>query len=109
MVTRYEVIVTEPAKKDLFEIGHYIKFSIKEAGIAEIFISGLLQKLSLLKTFPNRYPRLDDEELSNRGIRSISFKTHLIFYKVDIISKKVIILRIGYARRNWNQILKNEN
>ena len=105
----YEIVLTRSAALDLFDIEHYIKFSIMQADIAERFISGILQKLSLLKTFPNRYPRVDDEELSNRGIRSISFKTHLIFYKVDIVSKKVIILRIGYTRRNWNQILKNEN
>ena len=55
---------------------------------------------------PERYTLMRDEILAKQGIRWMPYKSHYVFYQVVSHAKKVIVLRVGYNRKNWEIILK---
>lgn len=101
----YRIILTEYARSDITDIGDYITFSLSAPDISKSFINGLRNSISQLKLFPYKYPLVQDNILNNKGIRCMPYKNYYIFYKVIEITHTVIVLRIGYNRRNWKDIL----
>ncbi len=75
----YRITLTNRAKSDIIDIGDYIAYTLSEPDTSKNFIEVLKVSISHLKDFPHKFPLIQD----------------------DI----VIILRIGYNRRNWSKIL----
>lgn len=101
----YRITLTERAKEDLIDIGDYIAFTLSEPDTSKNLIHGLRNSISQLKQFPYRYPLVQDDILQNQGVRCMPYKNYYIFYEVIEIMQIIIILRIGYNRRNWEDIL----
>ncbi len=101
----YRIMLTERAKEDIIDIGDYITFTLLEPDISKNLIKGLRNSISQLKHFPYRYPLVQDDILQNQGVRCKPYENYYIFYEVVEIMQSVIILRIGYNRRNWKDIL----
>lgn len=87
------------------EIGDYITYALNQQEIAIDYIREIKDKILSLSTFPERYPILNNNESMHKDIRCISYKNYYIFYKVNSKGKIVTIIRIGYNRRNWNEIM----
>ena len=105
-MTKYKIIFTERARSDICDIGDYIANILLAPDTAENLISSLLQKISFLKIFPNIYPVIDSYTELNKKIHCMPYKNYYVFYKVLYAENTVIILRVGYNRRNWSDILK---
>ena len=101
----YRITLTKRAKNDIINIGDYITYTLLEPGISRNFIKGLKTSISHLKFFPQKFPLVQDDILKDQGIRCMPYQNYYIFYKILENNRIVIILRIGYNRRNWNEIL----
>ena len=101
----YRIILTQRAKDDIIDIGDYISFILLEPEISISFIKGLKNSISQLTLFPAKFPLVQDDTLQSQGIRCMPYKNYYIFYKIVEIRQVVIILRIGYNKRNWKDIL----
>ena len=51
------------------------------------------------------YIAIQDDSLQNQSIRCMPYKNFYVFYEVIEITQVVIILRVGYSKRNWKDIL----
>ena len=106
---KYKIVLTRKAKDDIAGIGDYIAYTLLEPGTAEQFVDGLRNKIAGLKEFPKLYQFIDDVVLSSQNIRCMPYKNYFVFYEVIDTVNTVIVLRIGYNRRNWKRILIEQN
>ena len=54
---------------------------------------------------PIRHELVSDEYLQQIGIHVISIDNYLAFYNVNAEEEKVVVVRILFARREWQNIL----
>lgn len=104
-MNEYRITLTQRAKDDIINIGDYITYTLLEPDISSNFIKGLRTSISQLKFFPYKFPLVQDEIMQNQGIRCMPYKNYYIFFEIVESMHVVIILRIGYNRRNWKDIL----
>ena len=97
--------MTVQANDDIIDTGDYITYTLLEPETARAFVRGLRESISTLKELPYRHPFANDEVLASQGIRCLPYKNYFIFYQVIENPSTVIILRVGYSRRNWRKIL----
>ena len=101
----YQITLTKRAKDDIIDIGDYITYTLLEPDTSKTFIKGLRQSISQLKFFPYKFPLVQDDILQSQSIRCMPYKNYYVFYEIVEAMQVVIILRIGYKRRNWKGIL----
>ncbi|MEQ8154228.1 MAG: type II toxin-antitoxin system RelE/ParE family toxin [Clostridiaceae bacterium] len=101
----YDIQITEPAEKDLYETGAYISKKLLEPETAKKVISRIAQEITSLEDMPLRNALVDDERLAYKGIRKTVVDNYIIFYIVTEESKTVTIIRILYGRRDWMNLL----
>ncbi|MCF6094364.1 type II toxin-antitoxin system RelE/ParE family toxin [Microaerobacter geothermalis] len=104
-MSAYIIQITEPAEKDLFEIGSYISKELLEPETAKKVISKIAKGIYSLEELPLRNALVTDERLAQKGIRKIMVDNYIVFYIVNEESKTVTIIRILYGRRDWLNIL----
>jgi len=105
----YKIVMTNRSKDDLIDIGDYITYTLLEPETARNFIKGLRKSINTLISMPAKYPLVEDPVLKSQAIRCMPYKNYYIFYKIIDAMNTVIILRVGYNRRNWKEILYNKN
>ena len=101
----YRITLTKRAKNDIIDIGDYITYTLLEPDTSRNFIKGLRKSISQLKFFPYKFPLVQDDILKNQNIRCMPYKNYYIFYEIIEATHVSIILRVGYNRRNWKDIL----
>ena len=101
----YRIILTGKAKHDIISIGDYITYTLLEPATSKKFIKGLRKSISQLQFFPYKYPLVQDELLQYQKIRCMPYKNFYIFYTVREDEHTVAVLRVGYNRKNWKNIL----
>lgn len=105
LVDKYCVMLVPKAEDDILNIGDYIAFTLLEPDISRKLINGLRLAISSLEKFPYKFPLVQDKILMSYDIRCMLYKNYYVFYKIVEESKIVSILRIGYNKRNWTNIL----
>ena len=101
----YAVELTESAAQDLREIDRHIRFRLLEPETASQQIERLRAAVFSLETMPERHALLVDDVLRGQGIRFIPVDNYLVFYTLYADAKRVYVLRILYARRDWRNVL----
>lgn len=104
-MSNYNIQITEPAEKDLYEIGTYISKELLEPETAKKVVSKIAKGISILEDMPLRNALVADDRLAYIGIRKIMVDNYIIFYVVTEESKTVTIIRILYGRRDWINLL----
>ncbi len=105
-VAEYQIRLTQKAKEDIEDISRYITFELSEPGISKKFIQNLRKSIFKLLFFPYEFPFIQDDILKIKEIRCMPYKNYYVFYKIIEELHTVIIIRIGYMRRNWRRILQ---
>lgn len=101
----YNLVLTRRAKEDIIDIGDYITYTLLEPETAVNFVRGLRKAIITLKEVPGRYSVIEDAVLASQEIHCMPYKNYYIFYEIIEEMHTVIVLRIGYNRRNWKDIL----
>lgn len=103
---KYRIQLTPIAEQDISAIGDYITNRLLQPDISYNLIKILSKSIASLKSFPYKYPLVQDYYLSTQGIRYMQVKNYYIFYKILEENQVIVILRVGYKRRDWKDILK---
>ncbi|WP_443660950.1 type II toxin-antitoxin system RelE/ParE family toxin [Clostridium algidicarnis] len=104
-MSMYDIQITEPSEKDLYEIGAYISKELLESEIAKKVISEIAKGVNSLEDMLLRNSLVADDRLAYEGIRKIMVDNYIVFYIVTDESKTVTIIRILYSRRDWINLL----
>ena len=102
-MTRYPILLTEDAERDLEDIYTYIAEADSPAN-AERVLDGLLKAAEGLATHPDRGSQ--PKELRALGIqdyRQVFFKPYRVIYRV--IDERVVIFVIADGRRDMQSLL----
>jgi plasmid stabilization system protein ParE len=100
----YHVEILPHAELDLAASLRYITVILCNPQAAKGLRDEYKRKKKLLSEMPYAFPLVRNEQLAQRGIRSVLVKNYLMFYTIDETKKKVSILRFLYGRRDWQHI-----
>lgn len=75
----FQLVITEPAEHDLHTIINYVSKKLQNPLAAKELLNKISHNLNHLKTFPNRFPLVNDIILANRGIRKATIDNYIIF------------------------------
>jgi addiction module RelE/StbE family toxin len=104
-MNRYQIEITDPASRDLYEIGNYITKELSEPEAALRVVNGIADAIFSLEEMPYRNLLVRDETLSLHGIRKTIVGNYLVFYIIFEEEKTVTIIRILYYKRDWLNLL----
>ncbi|AEJ18695.1 type II toxin-antitoxin system RelE/ParE family toxin [Gracilinema caldarium] len=105
----YTLQFTEPAEHDLLSILTYITEVLKAPDSAKQLVADFEKQTELLKTAPLCCALVSDDYLRSKGIRALLVKKYYLFYVVNEEESLVSVIRILYSRRDWSNILRNDN
>ena len=104
-MTNFSLLISDTAARDLSEIIAYLKNELSYPNSADLLLEKVRIETSKLKKLPFLFPLVEDEILAAGRIRKLSIGNILIFHVVSEIEKKVTIIRILHARRDWINLL----
>lgn len=104
-MTKYEVLVSEKAQRDLKEIANYLSSNLLEPNIAKAILSEIDKPILSLEEMSYRYWLVSDNLLKKVGIRKLVVKNYIVFFKVFETKKTVGVVRVMYWRRNWQKMI----
>jgi plasmid stabilization system protein ParE len=105
----YTLAYSKIIRSDVRSSYIYIKEKLESPMAAENLIIELINKLNYLKETPLTRPLVQDGYLASFEYRSIKVKDYVLYYIVDDGKKKVNIIRFLYNKRDWINILKENN
>jgi len=102
----YKVQMTESADKDLEEIADYIAIKLSNPKSATELLDEFLEKKKLLVKSPLIYPLCSNLRLQEEGYHRFLFKNNFIaLYLINKDNKIVTIMRIFYAKRDYEKLI----
>ena len=105
---KYIVETTETSEQDLVNIISYLKYNLAGDIVADKYIDLFSQALKKLEDIAGSMPVIDEKLIKHKGIRKINVKRYIIFYTIDEIKNKAIVLRVGHDFMDWEKCLKDE-
>jgi toxin ParE1/3/4 len=101
----YSLKFTSKAEEDLDVIYEYISNDLFSPESAENLMDKIETSIMMLKIFPYSYPYILDELLRKRGYRKLIVDHYIVFYLVNEKEQQVIIMRILYGARSYQNLL----
>lgn len=97
----YHVGMTDEARRNLENIFRYVAKSLQEPGTAASLIDELEAGLLSLNSMPQRCPERQIGIYAGKGYRQLFIKNYTIIFRVEEMTRQVIILTIRYSRSNF--------
>ena len=97
----YHVGMTDEARRNLENIFRYVAKSLQEPGTAASLIDELEAGLLSLNSMPQRCPERQIGIYAGNGYRQLLVKNYTIIFRVEEMTRQVIILTIRYSRSNF--------
>lgn len=104
----FSVELTQSATGDLRDIYGYIRLHLMEPGTAARQRDRLKKAILGLSALPHRHALIADGHLREQGIRFFPVDNYLVFYIADDARRTVTVLRVLYARRDWQVVLADK-
>ena len=105
-MSHYRVQYSLAAYEDLRAIYRYIAWELQAEATAQNQTARIRRAVRTLDSFPRRHPTLDWEPWMSMGLRKMPVDNYYVFYRVDEKMQTVTILRIFYAGRDIENIIK---
>ena len=105
----YSLIPSQLFDIDVDSVYQYITENLEAPMAAENLMRELKLKLNYLKENPFARPLVHDKFLANIGFRPIKVKNYVIYYIVDKDKNVVNLIRFLYNKRDWKNVLREEN
>ncbi|MBQ7883292.1 MAG: type II toxin-antitoxin system RelE/ParE family toxin [Phascolarctobacterium sp.] len=103
----YTIKYSTTSKHDLQKTVDYINNVLQNHFAGNRLRIKIQSTIKNLKTFPHKYPLIDDLMLTPYKIRFFPIKNYLLFYTIIEETKTIYIIRFLYSRRNWQHILQH--
>ena len=97
----YHVGMTDEARRDLENIFRYIAKNLQEPGTAVSLIDELEAGMLSLSSMPQRCLERQIGIYAGKGYRQLFVKNYTIIFRVEEMTRQVIILTIRYSRSNF--------
>ena len=97
--------MTLSAQNDLSNITSFIFLDSGDKDQALDYLSKIEKTILSLKQFPNRGSIPRYRLLVLQGYRFFVVERHLIFYKINEVSKEVIVYRIPHSKQSYHRFL----
>ena len=107
MVSEYSYRFTEKATQDLDEILHYITFEICSPQAAQNLAKKIFERIDTVRLFPESGALVVNEFVNNKSIRKIVVDNYIVYYTASNENKEIVIVRIVYAKRNLDEIMRS--
>ena len=104
----YSLNITDIAEEDILSTVKYIADVLKNSIAANNLLDEIEKYEEILENTPNIYPFVSDDYLAKKGLRYVMIKNFLMFYTVDEVGKIVNVIRFIYGRRDWKNLLRND-
>ena len=101
----YSLKFTPKASEDLEQIYSYISGKLFAEIAADNLLARIENTIMRLKDFPYSCSFVLDELLKNRGYRKLVIDSYIAFYLVDELEKQVVIMRILYSAKSYQNLL----
>lgn len=101
----FRVRYTPLAYEDLDEIDTYISSILFNPQAALNLLVEIETSINRLQEFPLMGSEAEDLYLASKGYRKLAIQNCLVFYLVDQAQKEVIVMRIIYGARNYQNLL----
>ena len=101
MDTKYEVIITNKAKRDLKEIYNYISKSLMAKQAADNLMNEFEKNILMLEDMPESCSIIEYYKKRKYQYRKLLIKNYVAIYRVDYKNKLVYISRVVYGGRNY--------
>ena len=99
----YKIIISSSFEKELQNIFYYINFFLREHTTAKYFYNKVINSISTLSYFPERFPKLSNNKNSN--FRRLLIDNYIIIYEVNNTLEQVHILHIFHNTQNYLNLL----
>ncbi|MBE6998041.1 MAG: type II toxin-antitoxin system RelE/ParE family toxin [Ruminococcaceae bacterium] len=97
----YQVKLMARAQRDLDGIYAYIAGTFLEPGTAIKIIEALEKGIISLESMPYRCPERKRGIYANQGYRQLFIKNYTVVYRIDEVSKTVIIVTVRYSASDF--------
>jgi len=104
---KYSLSITDIAEEDILSTVRYIANVLKNSIAANNLLDEIERHEKILEETPGIYPFVHDEYLAEKGLKYVIIKNFLLFFTIDKKNKIVNIIRFLYGRRDWKNILKD--
>lgn len=101
----YRVRMMPLAADDLESVYDYIAKTLHAEQAAHNLMRDIEDAITRLADFPLSAPKCLDETLSMKGYRKLVVHNYLILYLVDQTNQEVLIMRVMYGRRQYEQLI----
>lgn len=102
----YKLEYLPVARKDMLEITKYISQDLCNPQAAEKIITTIIKKLELLTDFPYVNPIHIFIRPLEKEYRKFRVKNYTVFYYVDEYSKTIVVARVVYSKRDFDNTIK---
>lgn len=101
MTNKYNITWSPKAYRDLENIYTYIKYYLKEKSTADNVVKKILNSISNLSYFPEKYLRIENIGTIGRNIRKMPVSNYIIIYEINNTSRQIFILHIFHNSQNY--------
>ncbi|MDR3313406.1 MAG: type II toxin-antitoxin system RelE/ParE family toxin [Oscillospiraceae bacterium] len=105
-MSRYNLILTAPAKADIRQTMRYISEELHNPTAANRLNDNITAAIQKLGDGSGGHRLVDDDYLAAKGVRRLIVRNYLVFFIVKEDAQSIYILRILYGRRDWAHLLK---
>lgn len=103
-MTKYKVIYSQKAYRDLVNIYNYILINSLNPKIANKLIGEIKEAIESLDILPFRHELIETSIIDFKDIRKLLVKNYIVLYRVDEVAKSVYIVRIVSCKRDYKRI-----
>lgn len=103
--SNYRVKLTPKAHEDLDKIYRYITDELYAPEAANSLLEKIEVGIMRLRGFPFSCSHVDDEFLRSKGYRKLIIDNYIVFYIANEEEKQVVVMRVLYGRRKYQDIL----
>lgn len=107
MDCEYSYKFTETAENDLDGILRYITVDLCNPSAAKDFFEKLFDNIGVICSFPETGVIVENEYITDKSVRKLLIDNYICYYKAVDAEKTIYVLRIVYARRNQNEIVRS--
>ena len=107
MNNTYGVILTPHAQKNLRNIFYYIHYELKAEIAAKNVLHSLEGAIESLGFFPAKHALVVLEPFRSKGLRKMTVRNYLVYFKIYEELKVVRVVAVVYAKSNQVEKLKD--
>ena len=102
---KYGYVLTETAESDINEALSYIAINLGNVLAASSLADAFMEQIENFCLQPRAGTPVENELLKRGEVRYFLVKNYIVYYLVDDVSKKIVVLRFVYGKRNQDNIL----